>query len=121
MKLRQELRQAQSQKLDPSRYDFTGWDWKDLGFICKGVRNDEGYCTVYAHLGRPDKDSEFTVIRIREKYFYTLSGNPHHIEECTWNWNDNLDFFINEYSGPDNRTYTGPYDGGAHTGGFRRI
>ena len=121
MKLRQELIQAQSQELDQSRYDFTGWDWKDLGFICKGVRNDEGYCNVYAHLGRPDKDSEFTVIRIREKYFYTLSTNPHHTEECTWNWNDNLDFFINEYSGPDNRTYTGPYDGGVHTGGFRRI
>ena len=121
MKLRQELIQSQSQELDQSRYDFTGWDWKDLGFLCKGVRNDEGYCTVYAHLGRPDKDSEFTVIRIREKYFYTLSGNPHHIEECTWNWNDNLDFFINEYSGPDNRTYTGPYDGGVHTGGFRKI
>ena len=121
MKLRQELIQSQSQELDQSRYDFTGWEWKNLGLICKGVRNDEGYCTVYAHLGRPDKDSEFTVIRIREKYFYTLSGNPHHIEECTWNWNDNLDFFINEYSGPDNRTYTGPYDGGVHTGGFRKI
>ena len=97
MRLRQTLRQAQSHKLDPSRYDFTGWDWKNLGLICKGVRNDEGYCNVYAHLGKPDKNSDFIVIRIREKYFYTL------------------------YSGPDNRTYTGPYDGGVHTGGFRRI
>ena len=121
MKLRQELRQAQSQKLDPSRYDFTGWEWKNLGLICKGVRNDEGYCNVYAHLGRPDKNLDFIVIRIREKYFYTLSTSPHHTEECTWDWCGNLDFYIKEYSGPDNRTYTGPYDGGVHTGGFRRI
>lgn len=120
MKMKLVQRPMTAQIMDRDTHDFTGWDWKNLGLICKGVQNDEGYCNVYAHLGRPDKDSDFIIIRIREKYFYTLSGNPHHIDEVTWDWCGDLDFYINEYKGEDKRTWDGAFNG-SHTGGFRKI
>ena len=31
--------------------DISEYSWKDLGFVCYGIRNNEGYCKIYIKLG----------------------------------------------------------------------
>ena len=118
MKLKQVQKITTAQIIDRNMYDYTDWIWKDLGLICKGVQNNEGYCNVYAKLGKPDKDSNFIIIKIVEKYFFTHSQSSHHVDECDWEWCGDLDYYIKEYKGEDMRTWDGAFTG-SHKGGFR--
>lgn len=101
MKLRQLLKHHQSIEQLQVKYDYTSFDWVDLGFVCRGVDNNEGYSRIYLALGKQPNDKskkkEYEVLRMTHKYFYTFSANPHYVDVEYWGWTGRLYDYIRDY------------------------
>ena len=99
--LRQRLRLIPSQKQTQLQDGFNSedYDFLDLGYVARGVSNDEGHSKIFISLGRlrtAQPTEGYTVIRLVEKYFYTNAQTPHHEEESFYNWEGNLFEYLNE-------------------------
>ena len=101
MRLMQKQVQGFYQTLIQDRGEYESWNYINLGMICVGVKNDEGYSRVYAELGcDPDKEQAkkhgYQVIRLTHKYFFTHQNEPHHTDVEYWNWTGNIFDYVKE-------------------------
>tara|TARA_Y100000310_G_scaffold281120_1_gene301398 strand:- start:93 stop:419 length:327 start_codon:yes stop_codon:yes gene_type:complete len=101
MKLMQKQIQGFYQTLIQDRDEYEFWNYINLGMICVGVKNDEGYSRVYAEIGcNPDKEQAkkhgYQVIRLTHKYFFTHQNEPHHTDVEYWNWTGHIFDYVKE-------------------------
>ena len=95
--------------------NISEYSWMNLGFVCYGVKNDEGYCKVYMKLGaeRISKTSKKIypkVIEVNEKYYFTNAensnhpGDYHHTDIFYYQFDGNLRNAIELYEDLDHRS-----------------
>jgi len=83
---------------DQDKTAYGGYHFIDLGFVCKGVENDEGCSRIYMELGKEDKQSKrYTVLKIITKYYFGHQDSHHHADEEYWGWSGNLNDYIRPY------------------------
>tara|TARA_R100001463_G_scaffold40616_2_gene86071 strand:+ start:251 stop:610 length:360 start_codon:yes stop_codon:yes gene_type:complete len=100
--------------LEPNEYKRSAYNWIDLGFVCRGHRNDEGIILVQMrigllkNLGAKVKHYPNEIVDVIEKYYgeqYGIRHNtPHLTERVLWRKPSNLKKLIKKYKGKDMRT-----------------
>ena len=98
MKISSELTQKHTLSQDSIDYDH--YNYVDLGYVCKGINNDEGYSKIKIELGRdPIKPSPepYTVLKMTHDYYYTYSQTAHSTEIEYFSWSVDLYDYIKNY------------------------
>ena len=113
MGMKQVLIQTQTQKISQDPFDENDYFFLKLGHCAYGVSNDEGYSRIFISLGREkssigNHEFPWTIVRITEKFYYTNSSNPHHIDEEFVLWTGQL---IDNLNAIKNKTKKGENNG----------
>ena len=78
-------------------FDPDNYVWCDLGQTQIGVSNKEGYSKDFIAIGPeiPCKvHNRIDIVRFTEKFYYTNSQTPHHVDEQYLVWSGNLIDYI---------------------------
>ena len=83
--------------------EWENWDYIDLGMICFGVKNNEGYAKVFLELGRDPKKvynkkkyKGFEIARLTHKFYFSNTTSHHHQYRDYWEWTGNVYDYIKE-------------------------
>ena len=83
--------------MEQEKINFDDYDYIDLGYVCRGVKNNQGYSKIFVRIGRESIDKPYTSIRIIEKYYYTFTDTPHHTDDTYYNWTGDLNDYIRQH------------------------
>jgi len=79
--------------------EWEKWNYIDLGMICLGVKNGEGYSKVFLEIGcdpNNDIDNKYEIVRLTHKFYFSNQSHHHHSYNEYWEWTGNVYDYIKD-------------------------